>query len=71
MDRLEKDLAGQAELIRANVLTNFGVALAKQYGVHATPTMLVFDGAGTVVYARAGQPDVGAITQAVDSALAP
>ena len=71
MDRLEKDLTGQAELIRANVLTNFGVTLAQQYGVHATPTLLVFDGAGTVVYGQAGQPDAAAISQAVISASAP
>lgn len=71
MDRLEKELEGQAEFIRANVLTQLGATLARQFGVNGTPTLMVFDGSGTVVYARAGQPDAAAITKAVQDVLVP
>ena len=61
----------QAEVIRANVLTNSGLALARRYGVSSTPSRVVLDGTGTVVYARAGQPDIAAIIKAVGDAVLP
>lgn len=65
MDRLEKELQGQAEVIRVNVMGNLGLTVARKYGVRATPTLLVFDGAGKVVYAQAGVPDRNAVHAAV------
>lgn len=65
MDRLERDLEGQAEVLRLNVMSRAGAALAQRYGVRGVPTMLVFDGSGQVVYFQAGAPDREAIMAAV------
>jgi thioredoxin-related protein len=65
VDRLENELESQAEVIRVNVMSGLGMTLARRYGVRATPTLLVFDGAGKVVYAQAGVPHRDAIHAAV------
>ncbi|MBN1955892.1 MAG: thioredoxin family protein [Anaerolineae bacterium] len=71
VDRLESELDGQVELIRVNVLGGVGATLAARYGVRGVPTMLVLDGAGQVIYARAGMPDREAIRAAVAAASSP
>ena len=35
--------------------------LARRYGVRASPTLLVFDGEGEIVYSQAGLPSMPAI----------
>ena len=65
MDRLERELQGQAKVIRVNLMSSMGMALAGRYGVRASPTMLVFDGAGKVVYSQPGMPNTEAIVQLV------
>jgi len=65
VDRLEQELNGEAELIRINLMSEMGLELARRYGVRASPTLLVFDGAGNVVYRQAGIPRVDAVLQAV------
>ena len=65
MDRLEADLEGQAEVLRVNVMSRVGAALAQRYGVRGVPTMVVFDGSGQVVYSQAGPPDREAIMAVV------
>jgi thiol-disulfide isomerase/thioredoxin len=69
VDRLEADLTGQADLLRLNVKADVGRRLASSWGVRGVPTFFVFDGAGDVVYAQAGAPDVEAIRGAVDTAV--
>lgn len=68
VDRLEEELAGRAEVLRIPLISPLGAALADRYAVRGVPTMLVFDGAGQVVYQRAGMPDREAIGAAVDAA---
>lgn len=46
-------------------MSRAGLALAREYGVGAVPTIVVFDGNGQVVYAQAGLPDRAAIRAAV------
>ncbi len=65
MDRLEKELSGTAKVLRINVMSQSGLALAREYGVVAVPTFIVFDGKGQVVYAQAGLPDRASIRAAV------
>ena len=65
MDRLENELEGQAEVIRVNVMSSLGMTLARRYGVRATPTLLVFDGAGNVVHIEVGVPNRDAVRTAV------
>lgn len=68
VDRLERRLGDQADVLRVDVTSDTGLSLAKEYGVRGLPTLLVFDGKGQVVYSQAGMPDVGAITAAVEQA---
>lgn len=70
VDRLETELAGQAEVIRVNVMSKLGMTLVKRYGVRATPTLLVFDGAGNVVHTEVGVPNRGAVHAAVTGLVA-
>jgi thioredoxin-related protein len=67
VDRLEQELAGQAQVVRVNLISQTGVDLARRYGVRATPTLLVFDGAGNVVYSQAGIPNRAAVLEAVSA----
>ena len=66
MDRLERELEGRAEVVRVDAMTRVGAELARRYGVRGVPTMLVFDGAGQVVYAAVGMPNREEIAAAVD-----
>jgi thioredoxin-related protein len=68
VDRLEQQLQGKAEVIRINLMSQMGATLAGRYGVRASPTLLVFDGVGNVVYSQAGIPNAEAIVQAVSDA---
>lgn len=65
VDRLERELNGTAKVLRIDVMSQTGLALAQEYGVRAVPTFVVFDGKGQVVYAQAGLPDRAAIRAAV------
>lgn len=65
VDRLERELSGTAKLLRINVMSQSGLTLAREYGVVAVPTFIVFDGQGKVVYVQAGLPDRAAIRAAV------
>jgi thiol-disulfide isomerase/thioredoxin len=67
VDRLEQELTGQAEVIRVNLMSRVGVDLARRYGIRGTPTLLVFDGGGSVVYSEAGIPNQGAVLEAVSA----
>ncbi len=69
VDRLERDLEGRAEVLRVDVLTRAGATLAARYNVRGVPTFMVFDGAGQVVYGRAGTPNREAIEAAVGGGL--
>lgn len=70
IDQLERDLTGQAVLLRLNVKDKVGLNLASRWGVVGTPTFFVLDGSGNVVYAKAGAPDINGITAAVTNATA-
>jgi thioredoxin-related protein len=62
---LEQQLQGQAEVIRVNLMSQMGITLARRYGVRASPTLLIFDGVGNVVYSQAGIPNSEAVLQAI------
>jgi thioredoxin-related protein len=65
VDRLEQELNGSAKVLRIDVMSRAGLALAREYGVQAVPTFVVFDGKGQVVYVQVGLPDRAAIRAAV------
>lgn len=68
VDQLERDLAGQATVLRLNIKDNVGLALAVRWNVVGTPTFFVLNGAGDVVYTRAGAPDIEDLKAAVAAA---
>ena len=62
MDRLERDLQGQALVLRLNVMDTVGQDVMRAYEVYLVPTFLVFDGAGNLLFRQGGAfPDVGMI----------
>ena len=65
MDGLERDLEGQAQVLRLSVLDDVGGQLAMRYGVRGVPTFVLLDGAGNVVLAQGGMPDKEAIQMTV------
>ncbi len=68
IDQLERDLQGQAAVLHLNVKDRVGLALASRWGVLGTPTFFVVSGAGEVIYAQAGAPDIEGIKVAVAAA---
>lgn len=68
VDQLERDLAGQATILRLNVKNDVGLALAARWGVSGVPTFFVLNGAGEVIYARPGAPDIEGLKAAVATA---
>ncbi len=63
VDEIEQRLAGEAEVLRLNVMEQPGRDLAIELGVRATPTFFVFDGEGHIVGVTVGSPDVDEIVQ--------
>jgi thioredoxin-related protein len=61
VDGLERDLEGQAQVLRLSVLDDVGGQLAMRYGVRGVPTFVLLDGAGDVVLSQRGMPDSNAI----------
>jgi thioredoxin-related protein len=57
VDGLERDLEGQAQVLRLSVLDDVGGQLAMRYGVRGVPTFVLLDGTGSVVLAQGGMPD--------------
>ncbi len=63
VDEIEQQLAGEAEVLRLNVMEQPGRDLAIELGVRATPTFFVFDGEGRIIGTTVGSPDVDEIVQ--------
>ena len=49
MDGLERELEGQARVMRLSVMGSVGRELAARYGVLGVPTFVLLNGAGEVV----------------------
>jgi thiol-disulfide isomerase/thioredoxin len=63
--QLERELQDYARVLKLNVKDRVSQGLANQWGVQGVPTFIVLDAKGNVIYARAGAPDLQAITQVV------
>lgn len=64
MDGIEADLRGSVEVIRLDILSEFGRQIAGQYRVSAVPALVIVDGQGRVAQQSAGIPNREAITGA-------
>ena len=59
---MERDLEGEALVLRLNSWDRAGRDVMVAYGVRLVPVFLVFDGAGAILYRQGGTlPDVDAI----------
>ena len=65
VDRLERQLADTASMVKVNAMGQAGRALASRYGMQGLPTFIVIDGSGQVVYRQSGVPDIQAILKAL------
>ncbi len=57
VDRLERELEGQAQVLKLNVVSSVGRQLTSRYGVRGVPTFFLFDGAGQMVHYQVGRLD--------------
>lgn len=64
VDGIERELEGEAQVVRLNVMDGVGGQLALRYGVRGVPTIVVLDGEGNMVYARTGSPNRGEVVAA-------
>ena len=67
MDRLERDLEGEMQVLRLSVRSPVGRQLAARYGVRGVPTFILFDGMGKMIQAQVGRLDADQIKSEVDS----
>ena len=57
MNGIERDLGGQAKVVRIELLSASGRELARRFDVRAIPTLLVFDGEKNLVHRYEGVPN--------------
>jgi thiol-disulfide isomerase/thioredoxin len=57
VDGLERDLEGQAKVVRLSVLSQLGQQIAQRYGVRGVPTFLIFSDQGELIERQIGFPD--------------
>jgi thioredoxin-related protein len=57
VDRLERELEGQASVLKFSAWSSVGRELGARYGVRGVPTFLLFDGKGEMVHYQVGRLD--------------
>ena len=70
VDGLERELEGQARVVRLSALSQVGLKAARRYGVMGMPTFLIFDGQGELIGRQAGFPnrsEIKALVTALNS----
>jgi thioredoxin-related protein len=66
VDGIERELEGEAQVLRLSVTDNVGRQLAMRYGVRGVPTLVLLDGNGDVVLRQAGSPRREEILTAIE-----
>lgn len=67
VDRLERDLEGEARVLRLSALSGVGRQLAARYGVRGVPTFLLFNGDGEMTHYQVGRLDADQVREEIDS----
>ena len=57
VDGLERELEGQARVVRLSALNALGQEVAQRYDVRGVPTFLIFDGQGELIGRQVGFPN--------------
>lgn len=71
VDGLERELEGQAQVVRLSILSGPGREMARRYSIRGMPTFLIFDGQGNLIERQVGLPDRGKIKSLVAAADRP
>ena len=71
VDGLERELEGQAQVVRLSILSQPGREMARRYGIRGVPTFFIFDGQGNLIERQVGLPDRGKIKSLVAAADRP
>jgi thioredoxin-like negative regulator of GroEL len=66
VDGLERDLAGQAKVVRLDLMSSVGQQAAGQFGIRGVPTLVVVDGQGQVVLTQVGLLRPGEVRSQVE-----
>ena len=69
MDRLERDLEGQAQVLRLSATSGVGRQLGARYGVRGVPTFFLFDGNGEMVSYQVGRIDADQVKTEVKAMM--
>lgn len=67
MDRLERELEGQAQVLRLSTWSEVGRQLGARYGVRGVPTFFLFDGTGEMVSYQVGRLDADQVRAEIGS----
>jgi len=67
VDRLERDLEGQAEVLRLSAVSGVGRELAARYGVRGVPTFFLFSGSGELVSYQVGRLDADLVKSEIEA----
>jgi len=67
VDRLERDLEGEAQVLRLSAWGSVGHQLASRYGVRGIPTFLLFDGTGRLFHHQVGRLDADQVKAQINS----
>jgi thiol-disulfide isomerase/thioredoxin len=69
VDRLEENYAGRVTFAPMNVDTDEGQVAMRKYGVTGTPTLLITNANGTVLFRRSGGTTYALLKEAIETAL--
>ncbi|NJM40649.1 MAG: hypothetical protein HC853_07715 [Anaerolineae bacterium] len=69
VDRLEQEFAAQVKFVPVNIDTEEGQTLAKRYRIAGTPTLLITQPNGEVLFRRSGGTSYVLLKEAIDDAL--
>ena len=67
VDRLERDLEGQAVVLRLNAASDIGKQLGARYGVRGVPTFFLFDGTGEMISYQVGRLDADLVKSEIEA----
>jgi len=65
VDGLEREYAGRLLVLRVDVQSALGKALAREQSVLATPTFIFFDAQGEILWRRVGMIDPNQVAESL------